>query len=91
MKEIILTFKTEKGEQAYKKVDEEGKKQSFMDRKISKAVASDKVVSKNPLIVNISIKVQRLAVHVELDKKVKEALEKFGAVEGVDYSMKVVS
>lgn len=89
VKEIILRFKTPKGEKAYWLVEEEGKKQSYMDRKIGRAVAKDTVLSKHPLIVKIKVKVKRLAKKVCLDDKVVEGLAKHGAKKDVDYEMEV--
>jgi len=89
MKEIVLKFKTEKGEKAYHKVDAEGKAQSFLERQIAKKVARDILISKKPLIVKIKIKVKRLAVQVKLDEQVEIALKKFGAVKGIDYELEV--
>lgn len=90
MKAIILKFKTKKGEEAYHKVDAEGKKQPYMDRKISKSVAKDSILSKNPLVVKIKIKVKFLAVKIKLDHKVEEALQKFGAKKDIDYKLEVL-
>ena len=89
MKEIILTFKTKKGESAYHKVDAEGKTQSYMDRKIARAVARDNIISKDPLTVKIKIKVERLAIQVQLDEQIVEALKKKGAVQNKDYTMEI--
>lgn len=89
MKEIILRFLTKKGEEAFHKVEEEGKSQSYMDKKIGKAVAKEIILSKKPLIVNIKVKVKRLAVQVELDKQVIIGLEKYGAKQNIDYEMEV--
>jgi len=89
MKEIVLFFKTEKGEKAYHQVDAEGKAQSFMDRKISRAVAKDSIVATNPLTVKIRIKVERLAIQIQLDEQIVTALKKYGAVRDTDYTMKV--
>jgi len=89
MKEIVLTFKTPKGEKAYHEVDDEGKAQSYLERKIAKAVAKDSIISKDPLTVRIKIKVSRLAVQVKLDEQVVDALKKKGAVIGKDYDLQV--
>jgi len=90
MKEIILKFKTVNGEEAYHLIDAEGKRQPFKERQVAKAVAKDKIISKNPLVVKVKIRVRRLAVAVELDKKIVEALRKAGAKENTDYDMEVV-
>ena len=89
MKEILLTFKTAKGESAYHEIDAEGKKQSFMERKIAKSVARDSIISKNPLTVRMKIKIERLAIQVKLDEQVVTALAKKGAKKDIDYTIKV--
>lgn len=89
MKLIILTFKTPLGDEAYKKVQEEGKKQSRMDRAIAKRVCKEVVIGNNPTVLEMRVKVPRLAVACELDKQVKTGLAKFGAVADKDYSMEV--
>lgn len=89
MKEIVLRFKTKKGEEVYHKIDAEGKKQSYMDRKISKAVAKDTILSKKPLIVKIKVKVKRLAIIIKLDQMVEDSFKKYGAKKNIDYDMEV--
>lgn len=89
MKEIILKFKTPKGVKAYYEVDAEGKSRPYMERKISKAVATDSIISKKPLIVRIKIKVERLAIQAKLDEQIVTALEKKGAKKNKDYTMEV--
>lgn len=89
MKEILLTFKTKKGVKAYHEIDAEGKKQSFMERKIAKAVARDSIISKDPLTVKVKVKVERLAVQVKLDEQIVTALAKKGAKKGTDYDIKI--
>jgi len=89
MKEILLKFLTKRGEEAYAKVEAEGKAQSRLDRRIAKSVARDTVIQKSPLVVKIKIKIKRLAVQVQLDKQVVEALKKFGAKENKDFEIEV--
>ena len=89
MREIILTFNTKKGEKAYHEVEADGKAQSYMDRKIGKAVARDKITSKKPLTVQIKVKVRRLAIATKLDEQIVLALKKKGAKKGIDYEMEV--
>jgi len=86
---ILLRFKTKKGEDAYRKVEEEGKAQSYMDRKIGRAVARETVLSKKPLIIKIHVKVKRLAVRIKLDEQVTVGLAKHGAKLDTDYTMEV--
>ena len=87
MKNIVLKFKTEKGEKAYQKVEEDGKAQSYLDRKIGRAVAKESIISKNPLTIKIKVKVKRLAVKVKLDEQIVDGLKKYGAKVGVDYDI----
>jgi len=89
MKEIVMIFKTKKGEKAYHEVVAMGKKQNFMERKITNAVASDSIISKNPLTVKIKIKTERLAVQVKLDEQIITALAKKGAKKSVDYDIMI--
>lgn len=89
MKRILMQFLTETGVQAYNAVEEEGKKQSWKDRKISQKVCTDKVISKDPLTIQIDVKIGWLAVQVELDKQIVQGLEKFGAVQDQDFTMEV--
>jgi len=89
MKKIILEFKTKKGEKAYYKVEEEGKAQSYLDRKIGRAVARESILSKEPLTIELKIKVKRLAIKVGLDNQIIQGLKKHGAIKGVDYDMEV--
>ena len=89
MKEIMLTFLTEKGRKVYEVIDAEGKKQSWKDRKIAHAVADDEVVSQKPFVVRIKIKIGWLAVQVKLDEQTKIALERKGLKEGKDFTIKV--
>ena len=89
MKLIVLRFLTVKGENAYWKIEEEGKRQSWKDRQIAKRVAEDKVVSEKPLVVRIVVKIPWLAVQVKLDEQVRVGLEKKGAREGTDFKLEV--
>lgn len=89
MKSILLKFLTRNGEQAYHKVDAEGKDQSFMDKQIAKKVATDHVLSKKPLIIKIKIKISWLAVKVDLPKQIRQGLKKYGAEEDKDYTIEV--
>lgn len=89
MKEIIINFLTEKGAKAYALVTEEGDKQSWKNKKISKAVAEDQVISENPLVVRIKVKIGWLAVKCDLESQTVNALKKFGAERGKDFTMEV--
>lgn len=89
MNKITLTFSTVKGEQAYRSVEEEGKKQPWRDRKISEKVCTEKIVNKKPLTVEITIKIGWLAVQIDLPTQIKTGLAKFGAHEGDDYTMDI--
>lgn len=89
MKLITLTFRTEKGEAAYRKVEAEGKKASFMEKQIVKKVCRDRVVSLKPLTVEIKVKIPRLAVQLDLEAQVEASLSKFGAKKDIDYVMVV--
>jgi len=90
MKAILLTFKTPKGTEAYARVDAAGKKQRWRDKKISKALAEDTIISQDPLIVRIKIKIPWLAVRINFDKQIIDALSKFGAVLDEDYKLEIL-
>lgn len=89
MKQIILNFLTEKGAEAYRKVDEAGQKESWKNRKIAEKVCTDRIVSTNPLIVEIDIKIAWMAVQINLPAQIKTGLAKFGAVQDKDYKIEV--
>jgi len=89
MKEILLNFLTEKGASAYRKITADGDKQSWKDKKIAKSVAEDEVVSENPLVVRIRVKINWLAVQVKLDEQTVMALEKKGAKKDKDFTIEV--
>lgn len=89
MKTITLSFLTKKGEEAYQKVDFEGKSRPWRERKIGDLIAKDKVLSRNPLIVRIDIKMEVLAVQIEIDKNIISGLAKYGAELNKDYTMKI--
>lgn len=89
MKAIVLKFLTKNGEKAYHQVDAEGESQSKMDRAIGNRVASDHILSQDPLIVKIKIKIGWLAVKVNLPEQIEKGLLKYGAVKGTDYTMEV--
>lgn len=86
---IFLNFLTEKGADAYSKVDEAGKKESWKNRKIAEKVCTDRIVSKNPLVVEIKIKIMWMAVQIDLPEQIRTGLAKFDAVEGNDYTIEV--
>lgn len=90
MKEIKLIFKTKKGEEAYFKIEEEGKNQSGTDRRIVRRVAKDKTVSTTPLVVIVQIKIKRLAIALSLDEQIELALKKCGAKKNIDYTLEVI-
>lgn len=85
MKFIRIKFLTEKGERAYFKIEEEGNKQPFMDRKISNMVFSDKVVSKDPLVVLVDVKIEWMAIKIDLRQQIIEGLNKKGCVLDKDF------
>ena len=90
MKLVTLKFLTKKGVDAYWAIEEEGKKQSWKDRKISQAVASDSVTCMDPLTVQIEIKISWLAVKAKMDEQIIAGLAKKGCKKDVDYTMEVV-
>lgn len=87
MRKITLTFITETGEKAYEQIEIEGKKQKFRDRKISESVTKDYVIGRNPLIVEVRIKIQWLAKKIELNEQIIDALKKYDAFIDVDYTI----
>jgi hypothetical protein len=89
MKLIVLKFLTKKGEEAYFKVESEGKKQSWKDKQIASHVAKDVVFSKSPLEVHVEVKIEWLAVQVQLDQQIIIGLKKHGAVIEKDYTLEV--
>lgn len=89
MELIVLKFLTDKGKEAYHKVEKEGDKQNRLDKAISNKVSKEKIIQENPLIVRIDIKIPRLAQACKLDNKIVQGLKKFGALKGQDYTMEV--
>lgn len=89
MKKITLTFLTEKGIKAYEAVEEEGKRQSWKEKQISRKVCRDSVVCKDPLTVEIKVKIPRLAIQVDLPAQIKDGLNQKGAVIDKDYTMEI--
>jgi hypothetical protein len=89
MKEIIINCLTEKGAEAYRLIDAEGEKQSWKDKKIAKALAEDEILSLNPLVVKVRVKIEWLAVQVRLDEQTVLAMEKKGAVKDKDFNVVV--
>lgn len=86
---IILKFLTEKGAKAYQKVDEEGKKESWQNRQIARRVARDRIVCQNPFTVEITIKIPRLAIQIDMPAQIEEGLSNYGAKLDRDYTMEV--
>lgn len=86
---ILMTFLTDKGCKAYYSVEAEGKKQSWKERQIANRVCEDRVINKDPLKVQIDVKIAWLAVQVDLPTQIEAGLEKFGAVKDKDYTMEV--
>lgn len=89
MKEILIYFLTVKGCKAYASIDEAGQKESKINKKIVKRIYKDSVVSKDPLIVRILIKIPRLAVATEFDKQIIKGLEDKGAKNEKDFKLEV--
>ena len=89
MKNILVRFKTKKGEDAYNKVREEGEKQSKFDKAVAKRVCREIIISQKPMILKMKIKIPRLAVACDLPKQVEAGLAKFGAKKDQDYTMEV--
>lgn len=89
MKEINITFLTNKGEEAYKSCDEAGKKLKRKDQAINNLVAKDFIISNDPLVIKIKIKISWLADLNNYDLLIIEGLGKFGAIRNIDYIMVV--
>ena len=89
MKKIIVRFLTEKGEQAHWKVEEAGKNETLKNKMIMRKIARDKVTSHKPLVVEIDIKVPRLAIQAKMDELVVQGLEKEGARKDKDFTIEV--
>lgn len=90
MRSIILHFLTKKGVDAYKQTELEGGKQSWKDRAISNAVATDSVISEDPFIVKVKVKISWLGEKINLPFQIKQGLKKFGAKEKRDYLIEVI-
>jgi len=89
MREILIFFLTKKGEAAYKKIDEAGSKETGINKRIVKRIYHDVMMSAEPLVVKVIIKIPRLAVATELDKQIIKALEGAGAVNGIDFRLEI--
>lgn len=90
MKKILIYFLTKKGREAYEAVEEAGKKESGINKRIMKRIARDSIISRDPLTVEINIKVPRLAIASEFDKQIIKGLEAQGAKLDKDFNLKVV-
>jgi hypothetical protein len=87
---IRIIFKTKKGEDAYKKSCSEGKKENLLNKAIAKsAFGEDKVLSENPLVVEIRPKINWLALRVNLPQMVRDGLSKLGCIEQKDFIVEV--
>lgn len=87
---ITITFKTKKGEEAYKKSCEEGKKENFLNKAIAKtAFGEDKIIKENPLVIEIRPKIHWVALRVNLPQMVRDGLTKLKCVEGKDFTVEV--
>ena len=89
MKEILLTFKTLRGRRAYKSVCDEGKRESWKNKLIMTRFQSELIISENPLVVMICFKLPKVALTMEMDKKVVESLKKYDAIQNEDYDLEV--
>lgn len=90
MKEIVLSFLTPRGEAAYKEVEEEGKKESYMNRQIVRRVFRQQTVSENPLVIKIICKIPRLAEGIMIQNNIYDSLHKKGCVQDKDYTLQVI-
>lgn len=87
---IEIEFKTKKGEDAYKKSCDEGKKESALNKAISKtAFGEDKIIKENPLIIEIRPKIAWVAMRVNLTQLIKDGLTKLKLTEGKDFIVRV--
>lgn len=89
MKKIVVRFLTEKGVSAYWQTEEAGKNETLQNKMIMRKIARDKVISKDPLVVEIDIKVPRLAIQSKMDELVVQGLEKCGAKKDKDFTIEV--
>ena len=89
MKQIIVYFLTKKGEQAYEQVIAAGDKESWTNKQISRMVAKDEILSKEPLSVRIKIKIPWLADKINMDQCIIQGLEKQGCTKGKDFKIGV--
>jgi len=87
MKLIKIKALTPEGTNAISNVMET--KTSRKERLIYSKVFKEKAISKFPLEIHISIKIQWLAAQINIVDKIKEQLEKYNAIENVDYLMGV--
>ena len=89
MKEIDVFFLTRKGIEAYRAVEKAGEKETGINKRIVKRIYRDCIISQDPLIVRVKIKIPRLAVAQELDKGIIKGLEDKGAKNETDFRLEV--
>jgi hypothetical protein len=89
MKEIDIFFLTQKGIDAYRAVEKAGEGEKGINKRIVRRIYRDSVVSEDPLVVRVKIKIQRLAIVTELDKQIIKGLEDKGAKNGKDFKLEV--
>lgn len=87
MKEIIIKFLTTKGVDSYNKMKDV--KLNFTERNIEKIAFKQRIINEKPLTLHIKIKIEWLAIKIELDKKIKETLKNYGCEENKDFEMSV--
>lgn len=91
MKHITLTFRTEKGKEAYKRVQAAGEKESRTNKAISITAFKDTVICEEPLTVRIKCKIPWIAKKIDLLDQIRKSLSDNDAEEGLDYYVEVVS
>jgi len=85
MKKITIKFITDKGINAYKKISSQ--KQTWKEKQILKTIFREIQISET--IIEIKIKIPRLAVQVKLDKKIEEGMSIERCKRDIDYIMVV--
>ena len=89
MKEIDIFFLTKKGIEAYRAVEKAGEAETGLNKRIVKKIYRDSVLSEDPLVVRVKIKIPRLAIAQELDKGIIKGLEDKGAVVNKDFRLEI--
>lgn len=88
MKKIIVRIKTDLGERSYKAI--KSRKASWKERNISNKIFKEKIIQECPTIVEITCKIEWLAVQVDITGQIEEGMGKFECKKGIDYDIEVL-